>query len=179
MTCPAARSLLCVLAAVALPGCSALAPRVHPPQSSETHASLVDSTRAAVDRLLGSMDPPLSRDTTILVASLADLDELTVSTRFGRLVAEEAAEHLIQRGYRVPEIRLTTTLQVREGGEFMLSHNIDDLRLKPGFDAGAVLTGTVTSVGGTTYVNLRLIRLIDGIALAASDLELPDGFANR
>jgi TolB-like protein len=175
----AVRVVLPILGLSALPGCTDFGAREHPMQLAPIRVNLVESTGMAVDRLLGSMSPPLGTDTTILVASFADLNELTVSTKLGRLIAEEAAEHLIQRGYRVPEVRLTSTLHVREGGEFMLSREIDDLKLKYQLDAGVVLTGTVTSVGGTTYVNFRLIRLSDGIALAASDLELSDRIANR
>jgi hypothetical protein len=167
------------LALVVLCGCAGVAHR-SPPAPPVREVNLVDSTGAAVDRLLGSTNLPSPGDTTILVASFADLDELTVSTRLGRLIAEEAAEHLIKRGYRVPEIRLTDTLHVREGGEFMLSRRIEELRRTPdGVAASAVLTGTVSTVGGTTYVNFRLIRLQDGVALAASDLELPEQMANR
>jgi hypothetical protein len=141
--------------------------------------NLAATAGEAVDRLLNSMNPSLKPHTTVLVASFADLNDLTVTTKLGRLIAEESAEHLIQSGYSVPEVRLTNTLHIREDGEYMLSHEIDDLRAKYGLEANVVLCGTVTSVGGTTYVNFRLIRLGDGIAIAASDLELADSIADR
>jgi uncharacterized lipoprotein YajG len=148
-------------------------------QPTSAPTNLVDSTAAAVDRLLTSMNPRLSPDTTVLVASFADLNELGVSTKLGRLIAEQTAEHLIQRGFQVPEVRLSSELHVREGGEFILTSEVNELRNKYKIAATVVVAGTITSVGGTTYVNFRLIRLDNGIALSASDLELPDRIANR
>jgi hypothetical protein len=161
-------STLAFLAAFALAGCSS----VSVPPVPGPSVSLNGRTATAVDELLGSMPAPIPRNTTILVASVADLSDLTRSSDLGRLVAELAAEHLIQLGYRVPEVRLSDTLHVREGGEFILSRDLADIQRV--HNAEVALTGTLTTVGGVAYVNLRLIRLVDGIALSASDFELPD-----
>jgi hypothetical protein len=172
----ACAALAAVLSALFVTGCvNAGAHR----SAAAVRVNVSASTADAVDRLLNSMSSPLSPTTTVLVASFADLNDLTVSSKLGRLIAEESARHLIERGYRVPEIRLTNTLHIREDGEFMLSHEIDDLKIKFGTSASVVLSGTVTSVGGMTYVNFRMIGLNDGIALAASELELPDSVADR
>src|ERR1700691_3669179 len=108
------RSVLPIFAALVLQACvdSSVRGGGVPPIVPPTN--LVDSTGAAVDRLLASINPRLRPDTTILVASFADLNELSVSTRLGRLIAEQTAEHLIQRGFQVPEVRLSSELHVRD-----------------------------------------------------------------
>lgn len=168
-----------VVVSLALCGCSATTSRRADSQADFAQTNLAASTGLAVDRLLGSMSPPLAPETTVVVASFADLNDLSVSTKLGRLIAEQTAEHLIQRGYRVPEARLTDTLYIRNEGEFMLSREVEELKLAASFGAGVVVTGTTSSVDGVTYVNFRLIRYVDGIALAAADMQLPDRTLGR
>jgi TolB-like protein len=144
------------------------------PVAPVPRVNLAANTSTAVDRLLGSMSPPLAVDTTVLVASFVDLNGLSASSKLGRLLAEQTAAHLIQRGYRVPEVRLTSELHVRPGGEFMLSR--DTKEIQKDLYAGVVVTGTITSIAGITYVNLRVVDVLTHIARGAADLELPDQF---
>jgi TolB-like protein len=169
-------SLLFVVCSLLLPGCLSRPPEPVPRLAS--HVSLAGSTNVAIDDLLASMHPQLGLETTILIASLVDLDDVEASTTIGRLVAEEAAVHLIQRGYQVPEVRLTSALHLRDEGWFILSRDANKLRTSQ-YDAGVALTGTISSLGGITYVNFRLVRISDGIALAAQSMELPDRFTSR
>jgi hypothetical protein len=149
----------------------------HAPGAATTPLNLSANTGIAVDRLLGSMSPPLSVQTTVLVASFVDLNALSASNRLGRLLAEQTAAHLIQRGYQVPEARLTDDkLYIRSGAELMLSSDTTELR--PETHAGVVVTGTYTSVAGITYVNLRAVDINSHLALGAAELELPDQFSH-
>jgi TolB-like protein len=174
MNFPRKRVTLVLTIAFELSACSAGGPHRPEAQAGQVQMNLADRTGVAVDQLLGSMSPPLAPETTILVGSFVDLNDMTVSTNLGRLLAEQTAGHLIKRGYRVPEARLTKTLYVRDEGEFMLSRDVVQLKLANDLGAGVVLTGTTSSIHGITYVNFRLVRFSDGIALSASDLELSD-----
>jgi TolB-like protein len=132
-------------------------------------------TYDAVDRLVSAAPSGLSSDTTFLVASVADIDHLAETGGLGRLISEEAATRLIQLGCRVPEVRLADTMHVREGGEFMLSRNLAELRRV--HNADFVVTGTYSSVGTATHINLRLVRLADGNAISATEFEIPRSLA--
>jgi len=157
-----------------LQSCGVNPPHARSSLTSSPPTHLADRTAVAVDQLLDAMNPPLAADTTILVASFVDLNDVTTSTNLGRLVAEQTASHLIKRGYQVPEARLAQDLRVRDDGEFILSRDPKDLKLASNTGAGVVVTGTTASYRGTTYVNFRLVRYSDGIALSAAQLELTD-----
>jgi TolB-like protein len=180
------KAIFCVLMAGAIPlaGCTSGAPE---PLAVGCTGAPISGGRAAfktppievrtyqaVDRLVASA-PSLDSNTTFLIASVADLDQLTETGSLGRLISEEAATHLIQCGYRVPEVRLADTMHVREGGEFILSRDVADLRRV--HNAELVVTGTYSSVGDATHVNLRFVRLADGVAVAATEFEIPRSLA--
>lgn len=157
-----------------LQSCGVNPPHLRGSLANGPSTHLADQTAVAVDQLLGAMNPPLATDTTILVASFVDLNDMTVSTKLGRLVAEQTANQLIKRGYQVPEVRLTLSLHVRDDGEYILSRDVADLKLSDKLKAGVVVTGTTSSYRGTTYINFRLLRYVDGVALSAANLELND-----
>lgn len=167
-----------IIGVLALTGCADVNSRQPVAMQTQPRVNLVERTGVAVDRLLGSMSPGLAPDTTIVVTSFANLDELSVATKLGRLIAEQAAERLIQRGYRVPEVRLAGALHINEGGEFVLSRQVEDLQSKS-LQTQVYLTGTMGSYRGTTYVILKLLRAKDGVPLASSDLELADRAGNQ
>jgi TolB-like protein len=169
------RPLIGIVFLLLLQSCGLNSPHLRSSDLSGSPAHLADRTAVAVDQLLGSMNPPLAMDTTILVTSFVDLNDMGTTTKLGRLVEEQTAHQLIKRGYQVPDTRLANSLEIRDEGEFILSRDPNELRLKAkGTGAGVVVTGTTASYRGTTYVNFRLIRYSDGIALSAAQLELND-----
>jgi uncharacterized lipoprotein YajG len=159
---PAALAAVLLLAA-----CASYPPRTVDVPTPEPR--LARLTHDAVDRLIAEAAP--APDTAFLVTSVADLDNLTRSSSLGRLVSEEAAERLVQRHFRVPEVRLAEAMQMRPTGEFMLSHQVQEVRRN--HTAEIAVTGTATRVAGVVYINLRFVRLADGIAVGAADFALP------
>jgi len=143
-----------------------------PPTGYATPVTLSEQTGFAVDRLMAGATPGgVPRNMTILVASLADLrgSEIRQTSNFGRLVSEQISEHLVQQGYRVPEVRLAGSILLKDSGEFVLSRQLQDLRRS--HNAELAIASTFTSIGPRTYVNLKLIRLADAMAIGASDFE--------
>jgi hypothetical protein len=165
------RSLV-ILAVLGLAGCGGTT-GLRPPHEA---VGISAKTAEAIDQLVGTA-PGLSPDTTILVASLSYLDDLSKPSDLGQLVSEEAGGRLIQLGFKVPEVRLTDTLHVREGGEFLLSRNVPELRRV--HNAEVAVTGTVAEYAGVDYVNLRLIRLADGMAISAVTFAVPGRTASE
>ncbi|WP_406622704.1 FlgO family outer membrane protein [Acidovorax sp. SDU_ACID1] len=74
-------------------------------------ADLVALHHGAADALLQqvALDPAQP----VLVATVVQLDRLDASSRLGRLVSEQVAGRLAQRGLRVTELRLRETLALR------------------------------------------------------------------
>lgn len=133
--------------------------------------TLASQTYAAVDVMLNSAPADLAPGTVVLVASIASIDNLEESSRFGRVVAEQVGSRLVQRGLVVREVKLGSTLMVREkDGEFMLTRRLREIRNQ--HDAAVVVTGTYGMAFSHLYVNLRMTRLQDGAVLGATDFQV-------
>lgn len=131
---------------------------------------LVARTAAAVDRMVQSA-PGIGPDATILVASIAEAADLSRPSPLGRVISEEIGTRLVALGFRVPEIRLTDTLHVNERGAFILSNSAYEIRRL--HTAEVVATGTIAEFAGNDYVNLRLVRLADGLTISAATFVVP------
>ncbi len=130
-------------------------------------AHVYDATDSLVHHLPGDLQP----GAVVLVASLANIDNLEESSRFGRSVAEQVGSRLVQSGFVVREVKLADTLMVRElNGEFILSR--DFTSIASAHNADVVVTGTYSEAQLYMFVNLRMTRLVDGVVLAAHDFEI-------
>ena len=131
---------------------------------------LVGSSYAAADALL--LRAPLDVRAPVLVATLVDLDHLEQSSRFGRVVSEQIASRLVQRGLPVPELRLRSrvALSPREG-QLLLSRELREV--SAAHAAQAVVVGTYAVAGRQVYVSLKLVRPEGNTTIAAHDYALP------
>lgn len=161
------RSVLIPLAFLAL-GVVGCAPIQVPPPP--VPLALTPQTALAVDRLVAKL-PLLPPATTVLVASAADLHSPSLfrTSAFGRLLTEHIAERLTQDGYRVPEVRLSRAMILTDGGQFILSRQLEDIAHVNA--AQFVLASTYVGIGPVDYVNLELIRLVDRAVVRTASFE--------
>jgi TolB-like protein len=111
---------------------------------------------------------------TILVASFVNIDDMQMSSTFGRIVAEQIGSRVSQKGYKVIEMKLRNSVFVQERtGELLLSREILEISLN--HDAHAVIVGTYAEGKETVYVTAKLVRANDGVILASHDYSLPVG----
>ncbi len=142
-----------------------------PAVADQRPGSMIAKVYDATDGLLGYLPGNLQPGAVVLVASLANIDDLEESSRFGRAVAEQVGSRLVQSGFVVREVKLADTLMVREhNGEFILSR--DFANIANAHNADVVVTGTYSEAQLYMFVNLRMTRLVDGVVLAAHDFEL-------
>ncbi|MDF1485053.1 FlgO family outer membrane protein [Ramlibacter sp. H39-3-26] len=124
----------------------------------------------AADRLMASalLDP----GRPLLVATLVHVDQLSQSSRLGRIFSEQLASRLTQRGMLVRELKLHgSVLAKSDEGELMLSREAQNLGQSQ--DAQAVLVGTYAPTANTVYVNAKLVNPVTGTVLAAVDYAVP------
>ncbi|ATJ83854.1 FlgO family outer membrane protein [Halomonas beimenensis] len=160
--------LRCVLAAglaVGLTGCATLSEAPVPPTTLDEVLTTATAEMVASQPRLAEYDP-------LIATTLVDIDDLGRSSTLGRLATEIAAAALTEAGLRVREVRLRGSLYVEEGtGELMLS------RLAPriGVDQGArsLLVGTYAVGEESLYLTLRVVRVGDANAMAATTIRLP------
>ena len=113
----------------------------------------------------------------MLAAAFVDSADVDTTNDLGRLLSQQIASRLSQRGYSVAEIQLRADrLAVRQkAGVFALSQDLAEINAD--VSAYAVLVGTYSVVNERIYVNARVLRAGDGVALAASDFSLPSSKA--
>ncbi len=121
------------------------------------------------------MRRPLPCDEPILVASFVHIDDLTKSSTFGRLIADQLAAGLVKQGYNVVEMKLRQEgVFIEEGaGEFLLSRELKAISAQ--HEATAVLVGTYAVGRDVVYVNARLVAVEDNSILSAHGYALPIG----
>lgn len=137
-----------------------------PTLSGLAQSNLLESSHRSADQLLQSAMPVLDPGQPLLVATLVNVDRLGESSRFGRIVSEQIAGRLVQRGARVVEVKLRDSVALhREQGELLLSREVREVSLA--HQAQAVLVGTYAVSARHVYVSLKLVLPEGNMIVAA------------
>jgi TolB-like protein len=120
-----------------------------------------------------SMPPliPNHPDMPILVTTFVDNNDLTKTSRFGRLLQEHIASRIVQLGYSVREIKLTQTVSIEaKSGETVLSRDLS--KISGELQAQAILAGTLSRSDRMLYISARLIVPENSNIIATYDHQL-------
>jgi TolB-like protein len=134
---------------------------------------LLDVSYKAGDHLHGQLDGSGVARYPMLAASFVDSANMNDSTDLGRLLSEQVASRLSQLGYSVTEVQLRSDQLRVDPGVGVLALSRDLAEINADAQAYSVLVGTYTVIGRQIYVNARVLRASDGVALASSDFSLP------
>lgn len=160
--------LLLAAGAASLTGCAGYyyGENHGPTLGSMVRGNLVQASHGAADRLL--QDAMLDPRQPVLVGTLVNVDRLGESSRFGRIVAEQIAGRMAQRGLRVVEPKLRDSVAMhREQGELLLSRELREVG--QAHQAQAVLVGTYAVSARQVYVSLKLVLPEGNTVVAAYD----------
>jgi TolB-like protein len=108
---------------------------------------------------------------TFLVTSFTNLNKLSETTAFGRLVAENIIHELQVRKWKVFEVRLNRDVVINETGEFSLSRDIK--KIKESYKIGGIVTGTYSVAGNHVIVNARVIDIDSGLVASSAQIHMP------
>ncbi|MBJ6726781.1 FlgO family outer membrane protein [Geomesophilobacter sediminis] len=108
---------------------------------------------------------------TYIVTSFANLDKLSETTPFGRLVAENLVHELQVRSWKLFDIRLTKDLIVNDSGEFSLSRDLKKIR--ESYKVSGIVVGTYSVNRTSIILNARVINLDSGLVVSAGQIHLP------
>ena len=159
-------ALLLAAGAASLTGCAGYyyGENYGPTLGSIVRGDLVGSSQGATDRLLQEL--AIDPRQPVLVGSLVNVDQLGESSRFGRIVAEQIAGRMAQRGLRVVEPKLRDSVVMhREQGELLLSRELREV--SQAHQAQAVLVGTYAVSARQVYVSLKLVQPEGNTVVAA------------
>jgi TolB-like protein len=133
-------------------------------------SDLIKLNYRATDALLQGVT--LDPTQPLLVATLVDQEELSESSRLGRLVSEHIGSRLTNRGVPVVELKLREQLFMKGNtGALLLSREVRDV--SQAHSAQAVVVGTYTSSGQTVYISLKLVKSEGNTVVSAHDYALP------
>jgi TolB-like protein len=172
-----------VLVVLALAGCGISDPQ-HPGVSSvlagsspyqsanaDERSDLGSLTYRAVDLMLAGA-PDVRSNTPLIVASIADTQNMETSSALGNIVADMIRTRITQDGYSASEIRLRNEISFSKGeGEFLLSRNRRALMAAP--NAAAIVTGTYAADYEKVYVSIKLVSATDAHIIAGADFVVP------
>ncbi len=108
---------------------------------------------------------------TFIITSFANLNRLSETTAFGRLISENLIHELQVRRWQVFEVRLTKDIVINDNGEFSLSRDIK--KLKELYKIGGIVAGTYSVTGNSIIVNARVIDINTGIVVSSAQSQIP------
>jgi hypothetical protein len=140
--------------------------------SAYIRGDLATLTYRAVDLLLAAT-PDMQEDAPLVVASIANVQDVNTSSPLGNIVADMVRTRLVQDGHVTTEMRLRSAVSFNsKEGEFLLSRNRRSLVPPP--HAAAVVTGTYAVGLDKVYVSLKLISAADARIISAADFVVPE-----
>ncbi len=169
-----AARVLAVAAAVLAVGCANNTNvRLDPTYEEAAGSQFIVANRAAIDRLVGSLDRNMIGEGPVLVATVVNVNDLACTTPLGRTLSEQYASQLVANRFHVRELKLRGDVFVKEGtGELLLSREIKDIAKT--HSAVYVVVGTYSAAANLTFVSLKMLRTEDGRIVNGVDYALPN-----
>lgn len=129
----------------------------------------------AADKLILNAKQNIDDKQRILVTTIADINNLNDSAPLGRLIGEQVASRMIEKGFKVVEVRLQDSVSlVPYTGEFILSRGVRELReLGRVQTVSRIVTGTYTVAEETIFISLKVLDFWDSKAVASYTYTLP------
>lgn len=122
-----------------------------------------------VDKVVSEMlsnNQYVSKQHSIAVASMVELDNLSSTTRLGQQISEVIVHYLHNSGYRVIDFKLTGAISVTPEGDFI--HSRDWQRLKNEINVDYLVSGTLDEYEGGVYLNVRMVGFHSQVIVASS-----------
>lgn len=163
-------ALLCMMALL-LAGCAQTQKGPFSSGKSVNADAFIQANYHAAERLQQQMAG--SRDlSTLLVATLVNIDVLERSSTLGRLVSEQVSARFTQGGYRMVEMKFQNSVYMARGqGELMLTREVHELA--KAYSAQAVIVGTYGESKDYVLINLKVVEPNTNHILAVYDYSLP------
>jgi len=134
---------------------------------------IIYASYSMVNKLENNLKSPIPQQDSIIVASFVDVNDLSKSSPFGRIMAEQIGSRLSQKGYKVIEIKLRQNsifVDTENKGEFLLSRNLQ--YISRNHDISRVVVGTYAKANQKVYVTAKIVNPVTSVILSSCDYEL-------
>jgi TolB-like protein len=103
---------------------------------------------------------------TIAVTSFVNLNSLSKTSKFGRLLGESMLNELFSRNFYVSDFRGRGVIYVNQNGEFYITRKVSKLQTE--VPNSYVLVGTYSKIGINTFLNVRILNNTTGKVVASA-----------
>lgn len=107
----------------------------------------------------------------IAVASIVDMTDLNNTNRLGQQLSEGIDYYLHEHGFRVVDFKLTGTLQVRPGGDFVFSRDWRKLTNQQPIDY--LVSGTMDEYKGGLNISIRMVDVRTKVVVGSAQAFIP------
>jgi len=136
--------------------------------------NLIEVSYDAVENLLIDLKQPLPAGSLIVINSLVNVDNLSQSFSFGRIMSDQISSAFHKAGFRVMGMELPTEIFVKnDAGILNLSDTTKEALNNEG--AKALVIGSFAPGRHNVYVSLRIVEIDDQNLIATSDFTVPIG----
>lgn len=113
-------------------------------------------------------------NSSFLVSSFTNLNNLAETSPLGRLIAENLMHELQVRAWRVYEPRLMQNFVINKNGEFTLSRDVRHLR--ENYGVSNVVAGTIMNSDDQLVINARVIDTNTGMVVSSGQIQIPSNW---
>ena len=139
-----------------------------------TDDDLVGSSHRAADSLVKKAGARLDTQRSIAAASFVNIDDLSESSSFGRIVSQQLASRLSGHGFQIIEMLLRKSVYIQQqAGEFLLSRELKNISKE--HNVQAAIVGTYAVGKNSVYVTAKIVDSASSIVIASHDYELALG----
>lgn len=135
---------------------------------------LVEVSYEAVDNLLVNLKQPLPKGSLVVINSLVNVDDLSQTFSFGRIISDQISSAFHRSGYRIMGMELPTEIFVKnDAGILHLSDSAKEALNNVG--AQALLIGSFAPGKQNAYISLRIVDIASQNFIATTDYSVPMG----
>lgn len=139
---------------------------------------LIPVSQKAAKDLLANLTRPLPKENLIVVSSFVNVDDLTQTSSFGRIVSSQVSSSFFKAGYRIKSMELPTDAFVKSNNGFLqLTDNARSEIKKQG--ASTLVAGIFAPGRVTAYVTIRMIDIDSREVISSTDFSVPMGLDTR
>ena len=136
-------------------------------KSIDEGEELIEICYNAIDELLDQHPDSDSID-RLLVAAVADINNVNGNTMFGRVIGEKISARFTQSSIDVIHpTEQDGQMLVESAGQFIRSEDVQNI--EKGYNTKTALVSTYAVAGNTVHVSVKLVSTVDNVILAATD----------
>jgi len=137
-----------------------------------TNNLFIENNYKAADSLLKQLEDEISKTQPIIIATIVNIDALSTSSTFGRLVSEQISAKFSKSKYTMIEMKFGSEVYMKvDTGELLLTREIKNIAKNQ--NAQAVIVGTYAKAGDMVFVNLKTIQPNTNVVMAVHDYAFP------